>query len=433
MKYRLQYGYLIPLLLAFTALNAQAIPPTRGETVLNEVWDNVRKQHFSADFDQRYRLIYDKYLPEVKKSANDHQTALCLNRMLREFGHSHLQLLPPTGAVEQKILTAAAARDVILNSAAADVPADCGIIPIMANGKICVLRVVSDSAAALAGIKSGDEIIAVNGINLTPNYAGDIPWDMLTGIALAGLPDTVVKLQIMRSGETAPRNLQLIRKPNGFNWFKFGVLPRGFGAYYAELSPDGIAYLGLNAFFPEATAAFRKLVTGKFKPCRALIIDLRNNVGGVIVLPQWLAGWCYPQAIPMGKMKMKDTQLTLTSYPQSAGLKVPIAILINSGTASAAEIFAAAMQDAGAAKIFGETSSGKCLPSQFVLLPSGFRLQIVLGDYVRPCGEHIEHIGVKPDFPVTLSRQDLNLGIDTVRTAAAVYLNNIIKEKEMPR
>jgi carboxyl-terminal processing protease len=410
------------ILLTAISLCAQNVIPSRGETVLKEVWENVRKQHFSTDFDSRYQAIYNKYLPEVKKCSSDLQVAVCLNKMLKEFGHSHLLLLPPTGQIEQRILANAASRDTVVKTFTPEDPADCGIIPAIADGKVCVRRIIPDSPAARAGVKPGDEITGINGIKLTPGERSDIPWDMLTVIAFSGLPETSLNLEIMRTGENYPRTFTLTRKPNGFNWFKFGVLPRGYGAYYSDISPDGIAYISLSAFFPETITAFRQLVDGKFKNCRGLIIDLRNNVGGIIMLPQWLAGWCYPKAIPMGKMKMKDAELALVSYPQATGLKVPVAILTNTGTASAAEIFTAAMQDAGAAKVFGETSSGKCLPSQFIRLQSGFKLQIVLGDYVRPGGNRIEHLGVIPDFPVKLLRQDLNNGGDTVKDAATKYL-----------
>jgi carboxyl-terminal processing protease len=102
-------------------------------------------------------------------------------------------------------------------------------------------------------------------------------------------------------------------------------------------------------------------------------------------------------------------------------------VLIDKNSYSSAEIFAAAMQDGKAAKLFGSTTSGKCLPSQFLKLKSGFRLQTIFGDYIRPNGKRIERLGVKPDCPVTLSAAELHSGIDNVVEKARKYLQEKAK------
>jgi C-terminal processing protease CtpA/Prc len=82
------------------------------------------------------------------------------------------------------------------------------------------------------------------------------------------------------------------------------------------------------------------------------------------------------------------------------------------------------MQDAKAAVLFGTTTSGDCLPSIFLKLPSGFRLQTITGNITRPNGGKIEGIGVKPDKEVVLSIKALREGKDNVIEAARFYLLN---------
>ncbi|MEI8245827.1 MAG: S41 family peptidase [Lentisphaerota bacterium] len=402
----------------------------RAVTVLDEVWANIKKSHISADFEKDYReRIYNKYLPEINKAGNDTQLAGILNSMVKEFGQSHILVLPPVNELEIMALRAAEknAEPASLNTQ--DVPADTGIMPCIAEGRLCVLRTAAGSPADAAGIKAGDYIISINGLKLDPSAKSYIPWDTLASFMLAGMPESKVPLVIVnRNG--IEKEYKLTRKPNGFNWFQFGAIPRTYGAFYAELLPGNIGYVHFTAFFPEQITSFVKAITGKLKDARGLIIDMRNNVGGIVILPQWLAGWSCPTAIKMGKLQLKETTLTPSSYPQQQCFKGPVAILINEGSASAAEIFAASMQDSKTAILFGSTTSGKCLPSQFLKLPSGFRLQTIFGDYERENGKHIEHIGVTPDVPVVLKLSDLRSNTDTVREAAAKYLLQKLDEKK---
>ncbi len=410
--------------------NASPAFSKHAVAVLDEVWINIKKSHTSTNFEKEYRdSIYNKYLPEIKAAGNDARLAEILNRMVKEFGQSHIQVLPPVNELEIMALRAAEKNVEPVPLKAQDVPADVGIMPCITEGRLCVLRTVIGSPADAAGIRAGDYIISINGLKLDPSVKSYIPWDTLASFMLAGIPESKVTLVTVNSSGIE-KEYKLTRKPNGFNWFQFGAIPRTYGAFYAEVLPGNIGYVHLTAFFPDQITSFVKAITGKLKNVSGLIIDMRNNVGGVVILPQWLAGWSCPAVIKMGKLQLKETTLTPSSYPQQQCFKGPVVILINEGTASAAEIFAASMQDSKTAVLFGSTTSGKCLPSQFLKLPSGFRLQTIFGDYERENGKHIEHLGVTPDVPVALKLSDLRNNLDTVREAAAKYLLQKLDEKK---
>ena len=416
--------------IAYKPDNASHSFSRHAVAVLDEVWTNIKKSHTSVDFEKEYRAgIYNKYLPEIKTAGNDARLAEILNRMVKEFGQSHIQVLPPVNELEIMALRAAEKNVEPVPLKAQDVPADVGIMPCITEDRLCVLRTVIGSPADAAGIRAGDYIISINGLKLDPSVKSYIPWDTLASFMLAGIPESKVSLVTVNSSGIE-KEYKLTRKPNGFNWFQFGAIPRTYGAFYAEVLPGNIGYVHLTAFFPDQITSFVKAITGKLKDVRGLIIDMRNNVGGVVILPQWLAGWSCPTVIRMGKLQLKETTLTPSSYPQQQCFKGPVVILINEGTASAAEIFAASMQDSKTAVLFGSTTSGKCLPSQFLKLPSGFRLQTIFGDYERENGKHIEHLGVTPDVPVTLKLSDLRNNLDTVREAAAKYLVQKLDEKK---
>jgi carboxyl-terminal processing protease len=129
---------------------------------------------------------------------------------------------------------------------------------------------------------------------------------------------------------------------------------------------------------------------------------------------QALGGWLSEKAVNFGSMPTRDTTLYIQSNPQKDAFTGPIAILINKGSVSASEIFAAGMQDDKRAVTVGQGTPGMCLPSSFVLLSGDYRLQTVFGDFIRANGERIEKKGVKPDMEVKITRADLTKGKDPV-------------------
>ncbi len=188
-----------------------------------------------------------------------------------------------------------------------------------------------------------------------------------------------------------------------------GISVRAF--YHSELRSDGIGYIRFNYFVLDLIRKVREDVLNKFKDTSALIVDLRGNGGGEIISIEWLANWLIPRKIPLTSMIIKNVPLKYTSNPQPECFKGKLAVIIDKESFSAAEIFAAAVQDAKAGKLYGETTGGQTLPSIFVNLPSGFRLQTLTGEASRPAGGRIEKAGVVPDVetpdPIERAAADL--------------------------
>jgi carboxyl-terminal processing protease len=302
-----------------------------------------------------------------------------------------------------------------------DLPADTGITVSQTDNQICVIRVRKNSPAEEAGIKMGDVILEINGIAMHPEKESYIGWPVIARALLAGLPDSEVTLKILNSGNVR-RTVKLTRQLNGEKWFKIGIMPRSYSDFYAVVLPGNVGYVRFTAFTTPMLFRFREVIIGKLSNIKALIIDMRGNIGGMLMYPPWLAAWCCPETVSFGKLIIKGTTLNPKSFPQAKCFKGPVAILIDNYSYSCAEVFPAGMQDAKKARLFGTTTSGKCLPSMFLKLPCGFRLQTVMGSIVRANGQGIEGIGVKPDEKVVLSIKSLRKGRDNVIEAARKYL-----------
>jgi carboxyl-terminal processing protease len=223
------------------------------------------------------------------------------------------------------------------------------------------------------------------------------------------------------NSENKPLKVSLKRKPTGTKWFQLGVMPASAVCFEYKKLPDSIAYVRMSPCFTDQIMMFRNIIPD-LSTQRGLIIDLRNNPGGLMLFPDAMGGWLSDKKIFFGKMKTRTTTLDLQSYPQKEAFKGPLALLIDGGTASVAEIFVAGLQDAGRATLFGECSSGACLPSIFIEINRGYRLQTICGDFTRNNGKAIEKIGVTPDYPVTIKTDDLLKGNDSVIEAAVKWI-----------
>ena len=423
---KILHTLLLVVFLSSSVSFAEGNSQKRAAKVLDEVWNEVSKRHFDKDFKQKNRKLYDKFKPEILKSPNDRKLAREINKLLQALGQSHIALLPPLGVSASRALKAIKKgngkhRSRKKKNYLPNIPADTGITVLESMDKLYVVRLRKNSPAAKAGIKIGDEIIAVKGINLQPENKLFIGWALLTRALMAGRPGSEVSVTV-KGKSNKPRKYNLTRQANGEKWFKFGVLPRSYSDFYATVLTGNIGYIHFTAFTTPMLQRFRLAIIGKLRNVKGLIVDMRGNVGGLLMYPPWLAAWCCPKTVFFGKLIMNGTPLKPRSFPQSKCFKGPLAILIDQDSYSCAEIFAAGMQDGKFAKLFGTTTSGKCLPSVFLRLPSGFRLQTITGSILRTNGKEIEKIGVKPDSEVILSADCLRKGHDNVIENARSYL-----------
>ena len=408
------------------AAGAVSVRQERAQRVLDEVWSQLAAQNFEPDFNEKFRKpVYEKFQPEVLSAVDDAELAGVLDRMVHQLGVSHLKVLPPLGI--QAFSALEAARRPPRNDGTENwdlsVPGDPGLKLIEAENAVAVWRVWPESAAAEAKIETGELVLAIDGIPLLADKDTPLGWAMIGQALLTGPPGSSVAVRL-RNAAGAEREVTLTRQRMGTKFLEFGIMPRAFLDYWSEWLPGDILYIHFSAFYPEAVKRLRYDVSKRYPGAKGLIVDVRNNAGGILTMGQWVVSWCVPKVLPLGEITIAQTSLKLESWPQQQTFRGPVAVLLNRDSYSTAEIFAGCLQDAAGAVLFGETSAGMCLPSNFVLLESGFRLQTVVGSYVRPAGGEIEGLGVEPDRVVPVRLDSLRSGKDDVVDAAAEYLRS---------
>ena len=138
----------------------------------------------------------------------------------------------------------------------------------------------------------------------------------------------------------------------------FGYFPSHKIEYHQAYLNQDILYIRFNYFLPKMMDFIRDTLTEATGRARGLILDLRSNTGGLTVVATGLTGLLVDEKTNLGKLDLKNGHITYQGYPQKDRFSGPVAILVDGGTVSTSEMLAAGLQEAGRARIFGETTLG---------------------------------------------------------------------------
>ncbi len=261
-------------------------------------------------------------------------------------------------------------------------------------GILKVVAPLDDSPAAKAAIKSGDYIVAING-----QLVSEMPLETAVNV-MRGKPNTQVTLTILRKGEKAPLIFKLKREVVHLESVKSRMLDNHFG--YIRISE-----------FQEPTpklmqAAILQLKTQNKGNLSGLVLDLRDDPGGLLdsavqVVNSFLNSQSIHQfnkliVYTVGRLPEAQYSAKATGTDMLNG--APLVVLINSGSASASEIVAGALQDYHRAMIVGMTSFGKGSVQTVIPLDKTHAIKLTTALYHTPSGRVIQDIGIIPDITV---------------------------------
>lgn len=262
-----------------------------------------------------------------------------------------------------------------------------------ADGTVKVIAPIDDTPAARAGIKSGDVITAVDGKPLTPADAeGQGP--------LRGKPGSKLTLTIERAGVAKPFDVRLQRETIRVASVRGRMLEPGYGyirvaAFQADTAADFERVLdGLQAQAGANTPG--KGVPGK--GLRGLVLDLRSNPGGLLTSAVQIADDLLDSGTIVstrGRIAISDAQFSATPGDRMQG--APVVVLVDAGSASAAEVLAGALADNHRARIVGSRTFGKGSVQTLLPLDNGDSVKLTTARYYTPSGKSIQARGIAPD------------------------------------
>jgi carboxyl-terminal processing protease len=287
-----------------------------------------------------------------------------------------------------------------------------GIEITMRDNILTVVSPLEGTPADKAGIQAGDQIIKID----------DQPaQDMSLTEAvqkMRGPKGTKVKLTIIRKGERKPLDFELIRDTISIQSVKWRTLEPGYG------------YVRISSFQSGTGADLRKaldqLESGNH-PLLGLVLDLRNDPGGLLDQAVDVADEFINEGlIVYTGGRLENQKMRFEAHKNSKPRNFPIVVLVNSGSASASEIVAGALQDHKRAIVLGEPTFGKGSVQTVIPLNDGSALRLTTSLYYTPSGRSIQAKGIEPDILVKkeVPPKTDEEGTDEIRR---------IREKDLPR
>lgn len=250
---------------------------------------------------------------------------------------------------------------------------------------LTIVSPIEDTPAFVAGLKSGDQILRIDG-----KSTKDITI-MEAVKKLRGPKDTKVTITIMREKMPAPKDIVLTRAIIQIKSVKV--------KYF-----DDIGYIRIAAFQERTADDLNKALKDigkKLNPMKGLVLDLRNDPGGLLNQAIEVSDvFLKSGTIVSTRGRTKNMETKATAKDNGNELTCPIVVLVNEGTASAAEIVAGALQDNGRALIMGTQTFGKASVQTVIPLEDGSALKLTTARYYTPKGRSIQAEGIKPDIIV---------------------------------
>jgi len=280
------------------------------------------------------------------------------------------------------------------------------------KGVLTIVSPIEDTPAYNAGVKAGDQIIRIDG-----KSTKDITI-MEAVKKLRGAKGTKVTITIMREGLAKPKDIELTRN----------IIP--VRSIKSKVYDDQIGYIRIVAFQERTGNDLKKAlreIDAKAHPLKGIVLDLRNNPGGLLNQSVEVSDAFLKTGIIVStRGRSKNMESKAVARDDGEEPTCPIVVLVNEGTASAAEIVSGALQDNGRAVILGAQTFGKASVQTVIPLEDGAALKLTTAKYYTPRGRSIQAEGITPDIVVKQIRPPEEKAEEKANAE-----NHVLREKDL--
>jgi carboxyl-terminal processing protease len=349
----------------------------RNLKVFDAVWGAVDRLYYDPQFNGvDWERALATYRPQAAASASEGELYRLLNRMLADLRDPHTWALSPDDVKRRK-----AGRSV-----------DLGFTGQVVEGRLVITRVREGSSARKAGIEPGWVMTHWDGVPVNVSR--------LDGFAVG--EGQTVRAEFLDWQERA-REVQLVAET-------FTDVPE----QNSRLLEGDVLYIRFESFYVDGVGRWLAEALARNRGARACVIDLRGNWGGLANELERALEPLYNARTEFGEFVGRDgrkLRLRVSGRGREA-YGGAVFVLVDGGSFSAAELFAAAVQESGRGRVIGRRSGGNALNSIQQSLPGGGELNVSVRDYVTKQGRRIEGRGVEPDVTVTPTLLDLRRNVD---------------------
>lgn len=358
----------------------------------------VSEAEASQLFSERFAAAVNAAAGNVTKT----QLAFAAIRgMTESFHDSHTGFLTPQQNLERRLRQRGQAGFTGI-----------GIVLLPKEGKFYVMLVIPGSPAEAAGVREFDRIMKVNDVP-----TGGLSVEQVSAM-IRGQEGTAVTLTLQRPGVTDPVVSTITRAPI--------FVP---AIFRSELLDGGLGYIRLYQFVERTGREFRSAVTRlQAQGMRAVILDIRSNSGGFLQELNSVLNALLPagERIYVEMRQGGKVRVVRTVGPPLVARTLPIVVLVDEGSASAAELLAAAIKENGRGQLVGEKTAGAVEASVLIDLSDGSALSVTTFRLATGRGVRLEGVGVEPDVPAPLSASDLDAGQDRPLSSAIRLARQIL-------
>ena len=425
------------------------------------VWETIDRNYFDQTFSGlNWNSIRKEYEPRILKTVSDKQFHEILDEMINRLNRSHFAVIPPEIYLEIEKTKAAikAKESVRKEQSETDMSSDetgeeddslmkdlgygtfgIGVELRLIDNQFVITKVEKNSAAEYNNLKTGFVIQKINDVSLdklllslslekSKSLKRHLPGQIVNWV-INGEEDSTLSLTYLDETDV-PKEIKIRRERLKSETISLGTnYPEQQLKYETESLSEEIGYIKFNLFALPVVEKFCGSIT-QLKDKKAIIVDLRGNSGGLLATMVGLSGMLTDNYIDLGTSIYKVGSSNMTGTSKAKNYKGRLVFLVDNQTVSAAEVFAAALQENNRALIVGETTAGEALPSVTVELPTGAVLLYPIANYKTRNGNYLEGKGVQPNFVVALDRKSLLSGKDNQFETA---LRIIRENKEFPK
>ena len=396
------------------ASNSKEVKPVVESKVLetyDQVIDLMNKHYFDANYGGLNWPEETQKTRELLLSANDDSERYGhIKSLFSNLKHSHLVFQPATSKEEKKSIPYGSPKNIDFDA------------EIVENAWV-ITKVKSGSAAAKAGLKMGMNLVKLNDWPVDEYFSSSDLMDyyMLRN-TLHYYPKNKMTLTVLDQNSEEKVISFDLKKYSG-SYQKMGLI-RDPSEFEQKILPGNIGYVRFSIFLVdpvrEAIEAIKEL---RDKKVRGMIVDLRNNPGGVGVLSSAIAKEFCSENYNLGTQTGRDMTLKFPVFAQSKPYKGKVVFLLNKNSASTSEVLAAGMQANKGIKVVGEVSAGMALPSVMISLKDGSVFQYPIADFKTVDNKTVEGVGVLPDVKISHTVKSLNNNKDNYIEAAIKIIN----------
>jgi carboxyl-terminal processing protease len=355
-----------------------------------------------SSFWQAWQLINDNYLNNPS-STNQQKVEGAINGLVESLGDPYSEYFDPSDNQEFQ-------QDITGNFGG--IGAELGTDD---NGNIVIISPLKGTPAATAGLKSEDQVVAINGSS-TESMTVDQAVDLIRGNA-----GTQVTLSIFRTGWSAPKDFTITRENINVPEVTFAM-------------KGGVAVITLSEFTEDSDQEFYNALTQAVTAnAKGIVLDLRGDPGGYLQVAVDIAGYFLkPGSLVAREVGRTVPEQDYTASGSGALDTMPMAILIDNGSASAAEILSGALHDDRDIPLIGEHSFGKGTVQELEPLADGSAIKLTVAHWVLPSGEILNHDGLQPTYTVAITDAQIASGQDPQLDEALKIVGDEISGTQLP-